>query len=134
MNMGGRCGNTFSDSGITVIEKAVEYTVACSGCSSDVHQTYKFGRVYYQVAGLLRDKHISAEQCRVVQLSADIFAMELDIVGRSGFLAPETVERRELGAFKPSNIHFLIQFQFSRNRLTDDSTGLVQRKFQEQVR
>ena len=107
MHMHGRSGHALAHRHGILIEKAVENAVSARR-PPDIDQAYQLGRVDYKVSNLLGNKHIAAEQCRIIQSSVHFFPLEVDIVRCSCFLTPESVECREFRTFESRDIHVLI--------------------------
>ena len=91
MHFHGRRIYSLPDSPV-VIKESVEYTCRASRGDTYVQETYKFGRLYCQCAGLLRYQDIFTENSSIVYPVIVTFPLELDIGRCLYFLAPEPVE------------------------------------------
>ena len=86
-----------------VIKETVE-NAARTGGGTDRHLADQLGGIDGDIARLLGNEDPAAQDSRIVDLVIDILPMEFDIGRGKHFLAPEAVERWELGIFKAGNI------------------------------
>jgi len=113
------CQNPFADSPL-ILEETVEYARTGRWRHPHIDDTHQFGRINGYLPRLLRDQHVFPQYSGIIDIAIHILPLEL-YVGR-GFhlLTPETVECRETRILEPCNVHPLVQFQRSHDRLSDN--------------
>ena len=76
-----------------------------------VDEAHKLGRVDGNLSGLLGNEGPAAEHGGVVDAVAHALAVELDIGWSLHFLAPESVESRELGVFESAYVDTVVELK-----------------------
>ena len=129
---GGRSRHALADLADIVLKEAVKDAVGAA-LDPDVDQAYQFRRIDLQGAGLLGNQHPAAQDGAVVDFIAEHFPVETDVGRGLHLLAPEAVEGRETGIFESGDVHPLVEFQRSGDRLADDDVVAAEGQAHEQV-
>ena len=116
--------DAFAEGLVVVLEEDIQ-RVGGTQFAADIHQADHFGRFDDERACLLRDNYVTADEGRVVNLVVHALAVELDVGGRLHFLAPEAVEGGQFHILEAGDIHPLIQFQRSGDRLAQHHIRLA---------
>ena len=118
--------NTLADGAVVFLEETVEDTVRTAGRSPDIDQAYQFGGIDGDVAGLLRDQNVAAQDGSVVDHVVVALALEVDGGRRKDFLAPETIECRELRILETRDVDALVELECSSDWLTYYDIGATE--------
>ena len=118
--------NTLADGAVVFLEETVENAVRPAGRSPDIDQAHQFGGIDGDVAGLLRDQHVAAQDGGVVDHVVVALALEVDGGRRKDFLAPETIECRELRILETRDVDALVELERSGDGLAHHDIGATE--------
>ena len=96
-----------------------------------VHQAHYLGRLYALAAGLLGNDNPAAQDGAVIHSSAQLFPLELYVLGSLHFLAPKAVEGREFGIFETHQVGTVVNLQGNCHRFANHNLAAAQGELQE---